>query len=165
MLSPRVPSHHRRHNNDPEDSQMSRMMHLWQRNKVDPASPLQRHQYVFDRTAIESSSLVWKDPSQAAPFLSPAFDVTPTSSPTTHRHAHRYSFNPPCHYVKPQQHTNPTVATSNNSKRTSWLPGLFHFKQPKVCSLECEARDEREAIGKLSQVLREVTIRIGRWRY
>ncbi|CEG67504.1 Putative CAMK/CAMKL protein kinase [Rhizopus microsporus] len=155
MLSPRVPSHHRRHNNDPEDSQMSRMMHLWQRNKVDPASPLQRHQYVFDRTAIESSSLVWKDPSQAAPFLSPAFDVTPTSSPTTHRHAHRYSFNPPCHYVKPQQHTSPTVATSNNSKRTSWLPGLFHFKQPKVCSLECEARDEREAIGKLSQVLRE----------
>ncbi|KAI9275312.1 kinase-like domain-containing protein [Sporodiniella umbellata] len=133
MLSPRLG--HRR-----EDSKLGRVMQLWPRNKVDPQSPFMfrpatsnRPPYFLDRKTVESSSLVWNDPAHL-----PVMD-----SPT--RQTHRYSFNPPVQ-GKPSPHS---------TKRTSWLPGLFHFKQPKVCSLECEARDEREAIGKLSQVLQE----------
>jgi hypothetical protein len=104
---------------------------------------------MFDRKAAESNSLVWNDPAQVT-LLSPppVFDMPPSPSA---RQAHRYSFNPPSHAKPTALHIH-----NSNAKRSSWLPGLFHFKQPKVCSIECEARDEREAIGKLSQVLQEV---------
>lgn len=139
ILSPRA-IHHRREEPIDQDSKLSRMMQLWPKNKVDPSSPVLRaSRYLFDRKAVESSSLVWNDPVTLPPVL----DGPPSPS----RQAHRYSFNPPS-LTKTSPH--------NHTKRTSWLPGLFHFKQPKVCSIECEARDEREAIGKLSQVLQEV---------
>lgn len=138
ILSPRA-IHHRREEPIDQDSKLSRMMQLWPKNKVDPSSPVLRaSRYLFDRKAVESSSLVWNDPVTLPPVL----DGPPSPS----RQAHRYSFNPPS-LTKTSPH--------NHTKRTSWLPGLFHFKQPKVCSIECEARDEREAIGKLSQVLQE----------
>ncbi|KAI9309320.1 kinase-like domain-containing protein [Cunninghamella echinulata] len=58
--------------------------------------------------------------------------------------------------------TKPLVAPSSSqittiaeSPRLSWLPGLFHFKKPKVCSINCFAKDENEAIGKISQIIQE----------
>ncbi|CAO3685918.1 unnamed protein product [Rhizopus stolonifer] len=38
-------------------------------------------------------------------------------------------------------------------KRSSWIPSLFHLKPSKVCTMECEAKDEKEVIGKLSKIL------------
>ncbi|CAO3621890.1 unnamed protein product [Cunninghamella echinulata] len=58
--------------------------------------------------------------------------------------------------------TKPLVAPSSSqittvaeSPRLSWLPGLFHFKKPKVCSINCFAKDESEAVGKISQIVQE----------
>ncbi|KAG1452138.1 hypothetical protein G6F56_007898 [Rhizopus delemar] len=43
--------------------------------------------------------------------------------------------------------------TVRHLKRSSWIPSLFHLKQSKVCTMECEAKDEKEVIGKLSKIL------------
>jgi hypothetical protein len=172
MLSPRAPAssalnhqyqyakkHQQPYQHPPyQDSKLNRFMNMWQRNhRIDPNPPSspaassnsfrlsmhtpqqQQKPFVFDRKAIESSSSVWKDPN-VVPFVAP-----PPASPSER--------------VSAAMRTPPTVTeppVMESPKLSSWLPGLFHFKQPKVCSLECEARDEREAIGKISQVLQEV---------
>lgn len=153
MLSPRAPASsalnhlntHQYSGKPPstpqQDSKLNRFMHMWQRNHTNKVEPNQHRLSmpqpqapVFDRKALESSSSVWRDPIQA-PVLNPpsTYDRQRTSN----------------------LRSQPEIPTS--PKLSSWLPGLFHFKQPKVCSLECEARDEREAIGKVSQVLEEVS--------
>lgn len=172
MLSPRAPAssalnHHqfqysRKNPSHQPDSKLNRFMNMWQRNhRIDPNPPSQQSSMfkvsskpmIFDRKAIESSSSVWRD---SVMYEAPQ----PPSTPNHRQQRNRASFvstssratqqqQPP---LLPQQQT--TVMES--PKLSSWLPGLFHFKQPKVCSLECEARDEREAIGKISQVLEEV---------
>ena len=168
MLSPRAPAssalttHQFSRKNSfapPQDSKFNKFMHMWQRNstnRVDPVTPNYRlsmpqppQPLAFDRKAIESSSSVWRDPNQA-----PILTTTPKYDQVNMKQQ-RASF------IKPQQP--PSLPSADMSilsspKLSSWLPGLFHFKQPKVCSLECEARDEREAIGKISQVLEEVSV-------
>lgn len=153
MLSPRAPAssalnhlnthqYSRKTASTPQqDSKLNRFMHMWQRNHANRVEPNnhrlsmpQPQAPVFDRKALESSSSVWRDPNQAPVVNPPAYDRQRT----------------------PNLRSQPDMLTS--PKLSSWLPGLFHFKQPKVCSLECEARDEREAIGKVSQVLEEVSI-------
>lgn len=165
MLSPRAPAssalnHHNTHQyarknsfapapppqQPQQDSKLNRFMHMWQRNHTNRVEPnnhrlsMPQQQPIFDRKAIEASSSVWRDPSQVPLLNSPIYDKQQRTS--------NLRAQPP-----------PTVEPNNtmsSPKLSSWLPGLFHFKQPKVCSLECEARDEREAIGKISQVLEEV---------
>lgn len=172
MLSPRAPAssalnHLNTHQFSRKNSftpKLSRFMHMWQRNntnRVDPVSPTHNSNYrlnmpqppqplVFDRKAIESSSSVWRDPSHL-----PALSNTPplVKYDQFNMKQQRES------YLKPQElQLQPQLSEASilsSPKLSSWLPGLFHFKQPKVCSLECEARDEREAIGKISQVLEE----------
>ncbi|KAI8049145.1 kinase-like domain-containing protein [Gilbertella persicaria] len=175
MLSPRTPAssvlHQQNHHHSykqqqhqylpQQDSKLNRFMNMWQRNhRVDPTPPPSQHtfrlsmppspqqkSFCFDRKALESSSSVWKDPSVQTPLLYHEQSSTPKQK--------RSSF-----VMRSPQHQAPSRVPHQeppmeSPKLTSWLPGLFHFKQPKVCSLECEARDEREAIGKLSQVLQE----------
>ncbi|KAI8099714.1 uncharacterized protein BX664DRAFT_377459 [Halteromyces radiatus] len=43
----------------------------------------------------------------------------------------------------------------DSPRLSSWLPALLHFKQPKVCTINCIAKDEKEAFGKIAQVIRE----------
>lgn len=156
MLSPRAPAssalnhlnthqYSRKNSFTPQqqDSKLNRFMHMWQRNHANRVEPNnhrlsmpQPQPPVFDRKAIESSSSVWKYPIQAPLLNSPTYDRQRTSN----------------------LRTQPEPNMLASPKLSSWLPGLFHFKQPKVCSLECEARDEREAIGKISQVLEEVNL-------
>lgn len=158
-----------------QDSKLNRFMNMWQRNhRVDPNPPLspvsnsnnfrlsmhtpqqQSKPFVFDRKAIESSSSVWRDPN-IVPFVGQS-QVSPNEQQPQPQP-------PPPPPQQQQQRTSVAMRTPvtvteppvmESPKLSSWLPGLFHFKQPKVCSLECEARDEREAIGKISQVLQEV---------
>ncbi|KAG2229922.1 hypothetical protein INT48_008303 [Thamnidium elegans] len=128
-----------------QDSKLNRFMHMWQRNHTNRVEPnnhrlsLPQQQPIFDRKAIEASSSVWRDPSQVPLLNSPIYDKQQRTS--------NLRAQPP-----PTMEPNNTISSP---KLSSWLPGLFHFKQPKVCSLECEARDEREAIGKISQVIEE----------
>ncbi|KAI9304553.1 hypothetical protein BJ944DRAFT_266669 [Cunninghamella echinulata] len=42
---------------------------------------------------------------------------------------------------------------SESPKLSSWLPGLFHFKQPKVCQLDCIAASEHEALQRVSYIV------------
>lgn len=138
-------------------------MHLWQRNKVEP---------VTAATNMKAPNKGSHRLSMPAPIVQPPHPQP--HSPFHHRH----------HFHQPQQHdvdpttgraalvTGTTTAASpmltsasrvtttprqqGSPRLSSWLPGLFHFKQPKVCSIDCAARDEREAIGKIKQVLEEV---------
>jgi hypothetical protein len=177
MLSPRAPAssalnhqyqyakkHQQPYQFPPyQDSKLNRFMNMWQRNhRVDPNPPSspastsnnfrlsmhtpqqQQKPFVFDRKAIELSSSVWRDTNVVS------FVGQPQVPPPNDLHQQRASVT----MRTPPTVTEPPVMES--PKLSSWLPGLFHFKQPKVCSLECEARDEREAIGKISQVLQEV---------
>jgi hypothetical protein len=130
MLSPRAPA---THHFTRKDSKLNKFMSILHRsNRIDP------------RKTLESSSSVWKDMLNASP--------PPPTTPRQQDHHQRASF-----VLPPPLIDTPMI---ESPKLSSWLPGLFHFKQPKVCSLECEARDEREAIGKVSQVLHEVSIQI-----
>ncbi|KAI8337593.1 hypothetical protein BC941DRAFT_39307 [Chlamydoabsidia padenii] len=45
--------------------------------------------------------------------------------------------------------------TMDSPKLSSWLPGLSHFKRPKIYTIRCLAKDDKEAFGKLAQVIRE----------
>ncbi|CAO3598001.1 unnamed protein product [Absidia cylindrospora] len=45
--------------------------------------------------------------------------------------------------------------TIDSPKLSSWLPGLSHFKRPKICTINCSAKDDKEAFGKVAQVIRE----------
>ncbi|KAI9487825.1 MAG: kinase-like domain-containing protein [Benjaminiella poitrasii] len=145
-----------------QDSKLNKFMNIWQRNhRVDPNIPFQNgahpfrfslpqqpRQSPFDRKTAESSSSIWKENTTRNSLVLPHpsnYDQqqTPLLSAAGQSYNQKYS---------PSVIEPPLV---ESPKLTSWLPGLFHFKQPKVCSLECEARDEREAIGKISQVLKE----------
>ncbi|KAG1070654.1 hypothetical protein G6F42_026103 [Rhizopus arrhizus] len=156
MLSPRAPAssalnHHqfqysRKNPSHQPDSKLNRFMNMWQRNhRIDPNPPSQQSSMfkvsskpmIFDRKAIESSSSVWRD---SVMYEAPQ----PPSTPNHRQQRNRASFvsissratqqqQPP---LLPQQQT--TVMES--PKLSSWLPGLFHFKQPKVCLLECAGR-------------------------
>lgn len=169
MLSPRAPAssalnHHqfqysRKSSSHQQDSKLNRFMNMWQRNhRIDPNPPTPQSQQssmfkisskpiIFDRKAIESSSSVWRD---SVIYESNNPPATPRQQQNRASFVSNSSRSP-----QPIQQQTTTVMES--PKLSSWLPGLFHFKQPKVCSLECEARDEREAIGKISQVLKEVS--------
>lgn len=183
MLSPRAPAssalnHHQfqysrknpshLHHNQP-DSKLNRFMNMWQRNhRIDPNPPSQQSSMIkvsskpilFDRKAIESSSSVWRD---SVMYEAPPPPSTPNQRQQQHNRASFVSTS--SRATQQQQQQSPLFSLQQTTvmespKLSSWLPGLFHFKQPKVCSLECEARDEREAIGKISQVLEEVKIKI-----
>jgi hypothetical protein len=131
---------------DSSSNKLNRFMqNMWQRNnnKVDP---VKLSQPMFDRKAIELSSSVWRD-------QIPIINNPPTSNMLADPVAARQRSS-----LLRHQQQQPIIEAPASPKLSSWLPGLFHFKQPKVCSLDCEARDEREAIGKISQVLEEVNL-------
>lgn len=130
-----------------QDSKLNKFMSILHRNnRIDP----NRKSFVVDRKTLESSSSVWKDTQTS--LLTAYEQPPPPTTPRQQDHHQRASF------VLPPPLIDTPMIESSSPKLSSWLPGLFHFKQPKVCSLECEARDEREAIGKVSQVLQEVYI-------
>ncbi|KAL9556857.1 hypothetical protein MBANPS3_001679 [Mucor bainieri] len=176
MLSPRAPAssalnHHqfqysrKNSSHHQPDSKLNRFMNMWQRNhRIDPNPPSQQSSMfkvsskpmIFDRKAIESSSSVWRD--------SIMYEAPPPPSTPNQRQQHQHNrasfVSTSSRATQQQQQQSPLfppqqTTVMESPKLSSWLPGLFHFKQPKVCSLECEARDEREAIGKISQVLEE----------
>jgi hypothetical protein len=171
MLSPRAPAssalnHHqfqysRKNSSHQQDSKLNRFINMWQRNhRIDPNPPTPQSQQssmfkisskpmIFDRKAIESSSSVWRDSVMYESNNSP-------TTPRQQRKQNRASFVSNSSRSPQPFQQQQTTTVMESPKLSSWLPGLFHFKQPKVCSLECEARDEREAIGKISQVLEEV---------
>ncbi|CEP19895.1 hypothetical protein [Parasitella parasitica] len=176
MLSPRAPAssalnHHqfqfsRKNSSHQQDSKLNRFMNIWQRNhRIDPNSS-SSHQssmfkiaskpIIFDRKAIESSSSVWRDSVMYESVNPPPPPPQLSSTPNNRQQQYRNRASFASSLKSPHQPLPQISATVTESPRlSSWLPGLFHFKQPKVCSLECEARDEREAIGKISQVLEE----------
>ncbi|CAO3647242.1 unnamed protein product [Cunninghamella blakesleeana] len=47
------------------------------------------------------------------------------------------------------------INTVSESPRLSWLPSLFHFKKPKICSINCFAKDQKEALRKISHIVQE----------
>lgn len=154
-------THHTSYTNSSSGSQnkLNRFMQtIWHKsssNRVDPAVKLS--QPMFDRRAIESSSSVWRDQIPLLSHHQPSTNMfssaasNDASSVTRQRNSLLKQQPQPMMTMEA-----PPVIVPISPRLSSWLPGLFHFKQPKVCSLECEARDEREAIGKISQVLQEV---------
>ncbi|CAO3596500.1 unnamed protein product [Absidia cylindrospora] len=48
--------------------------------------------------------------------------------------------------------TTPSVS-DDNTQHSSWLPGLFYYKEPKVCTLDCVALRESEALQKTAHIL------------
>lgn len=135
-------------NNGGEPSKLNRIMHLWQRNKVEPvtaATNMKAPNKGSHRLSMPAP-IVQHPPPQHSPFQH-RHDITTTGRPTL---ATPPMLTSTSRVSTPRQQGSPRLS--------SWLPGLFHFKQPKVCSIDCAARDEREAIGKIKQVLEEVNM-------
>jgi hypothetical protein len=164
MLSPRAPAssalHHQNYTNqylqkqqslyrsNNQDSKLNKIFNMWQRNhRVDPM----KKPFMFDRKTLESSSSLWKD--NQLPVLSPISNKRDSKSSIHH---HPQVVPSSSNHFSPHALPKAEQPLGGSPKLTSWLPGLFHFKQPKVCSLECEARDEREAMGKVAQAVEEV---------
>lgn len=134
-------------------SKFNRLIHLWQRNRVEPTAkahkashrlsmPTPQTQLEFDR--MQRSSVISPVPAAAVAPEQPSHPPAPPHSPFLR---HQSALLSPS-LSRP--------AATGSPRLSSWLPGLFHFKQPKVCSIDCIARDEHEAVGKITQVLEEV---------
>ncbi|KAG1051209.1 hypothetical protein G6F43_006565 [Rhizopus delemar] len=132
-------------------SKLTKILHLQPKNKINPGkitascptSPARQIPMLHQKTTEQKTSFGWNDSAQAAliPLL-PNFDSLAT------RETYLYQFS------SSNRKKLMTYRTGiNHSKWSSWLPNLFHFKQPKTYSLEYEANDEKEAIEKLSNIL------------
>ncbi|KAG0746192.1 hypothetical protein G6F26_001921 [Rhizopus arrhizus] len=132
-------------------SKLTKILHLQPKNKVNPGkitascptSPARQIPMLRQKTTKQKTSFRWNDSAQAAliPLL-PNFDSLAT------RETYLYQLSSSKRKKLMTYRTN-----INHSKWSSWLPNLFHFKQPKMYSLEYEANNEKEAIENLSNIL------------
>ncbi|KAI8388541.1 kinase-like domain-containing protein [Radiomyces spectabilis] len=148
-----------------ERNRFSRFTQLWQRyhhNRVDPtiksrqalhrlSMPIPSPNLDFDRNPVSAVSQWAQTPS---PQARREFTVLSKESRALRMFGGSLATNERQYYYSTASNSGEERAV-DNSHLNSWLPGLFHFKQPKVCSIDCYAKDEREAVGKIAQVLEE----------
>jgi hypothetical protein len=88
--------------------------------------------------------------------------VPPTPKPST---GTGYSTPPSSHgssnneiaFNQPNSQSQPTADTKSSNK-IPWLQNLFFFKQPKIFSVSCEAVDCHQALRKIQDAMRDVSI-------
>ncbi|KAI9317473.1 kinase-like domain-containing protein [Dichotomocladium elegans] len=125
----------------PKNESCGRAPHpLWHRpNRIDPET---QHQHPFKALGNQQQYL---------PFVFHDTSSIPESSTA------RRVTQPPPSALQPQPQPQPQPQSQRTGSSTprlaSWLPGLFHFKQPKVCSIDCLARDEQDAVAKVARVV------------
>ncbi|KAG2224244.1 hypothetical protein INT45_000275, partial [Circinella minor] len=156
--------HHEQRQQQQQPSKFNKLIHLWQRNRVEPAikSPKATHrlsmptpqtQLEFDRASQSRPQMFEYQQQQYQHYYAPDSPRAVYPVPHSQQQQDLYPINSSPRSSQQQQRS--SVASTGSPRLSSWLPGLFHFKQPKVCSVDCNARDEREAIGKITQVLEE----------